>query len=146
MTPSAFNSVDRYSRSASCSEIRSRRSIFSAIGRRELGISESFIEENAFPAGNAVNYHAQLPIQVQLKATKGRTSCEHPPPQPTTKVSLVVAILRRAPEEQLGWRRRHTGLGYVRGELSIRRRDQANRAFGIVPPAIGVGVFFASLV
>ena len=31
-------------------------------------------------------------------------------------------------------------------ELSIRGRDQANRTFGIVPPAIGVRVFFASLV
>lgn len=95
---------------------------------------------------NADNVSCTAPDAGATKSNKkGRTSFDNPPLQPTTKVSLVVAILRRAPEEQLGRRRRNARFRYIGRELSIRGWDQTDRALGIVPPTIRVRIFFTAL-
>ena len=69
----------------------------------------------------------------------------HPPPSTHNEIFLKVAILRRAHEAQLGRRRRDAWRRIVARSLTVRCRDKTDRAFGIIPPAVRIGIFLTGV-
>src|SRR5438128_8968523 len=78
----------------------------------------------------------------------GRLSSIRPLSTPHPEKLLEIAIFRRALELHFGrslGRRRNPWLGIIGHHLTIRRRDQSNRALGIITPAVGIGIFLPGM-
>ena len=104
-----------------------------------------------------LDYDHEHEFQRQVGKQRGRTSRENPPPLNPTSVGCLKSALVRARLEidrlrrcrRLGFRpgrgRWSSGFRVIGGHMSVRGRDQADRAFGVVPPAVRIGVFLASV-